>query len=239
MSLIRRWPEPTARPRPVEVLKQVTLRAILPGVLVWAAIVGVGELLAHPLKSIEDNENGISRSLASARTATWNSITAVWSHIGNTEIVIGVCVVACLVLLALTRRWWVALIPAIAIALQASTFVGATLVVGRDRPTVPHLDPAPPTSSYPSGHVGASTALYLSFALLASQRIERVWLRRLVIVVCAVIPVLVAYARLYRGMHHLSDVLIGALNGIACALLAWTCLRTPRRNEAATKHLVR
>ena len=63
------------------------------------------------------------------------------------------------------------------------------------------------------------------------------WLRRLVIVVCAVIPVLVAYARLYRGMHHLSDVLIGALNGIACALLAWTCLRTPRRNEAATRHL--
>jgi membrane-associated phospholipid phosphatase len=104
---------------------------------------------------------------------------------------------------------------------------------------VPKLDPAPPTSSYPSGHVGAATALYLSFALLAAQRIERAWLRRLVIVVCAVIPFLVAYARLYRGMHHLSDVLIGALNGIACALLAWTCLRTPRRNEAASRHLVR
>ena len=219
MSLIRRWPEPTARPRPVEVLKQVTLRAILPGVLVWAAIVGVGELLAHPLKSIEDNENGISRSLASTRTATWNSITAVWSHIGNTEIVIGVCVVACLVLLALTRRWWVALIPAIAIALQASTFVGATLVVGRDRPTVPHLDPAPPTSSYPSGHVGASTALYLSLIMLAS-RIERTWLRNTLIVIFAVIPFLVAYARLYRGMHHLSDVLVGFANGILCALLA-------------------
>jgi len=219
MSLIRRWPEPTARPRPVEVLKQVTLRAILPGVLVWAAIVGVGELLAHPLKSIEDNENGISRSLASTRTATWNSITAVRSHIGNTEIVIGVCVVACLVLLALTRRWWVALIPAIAIALQASTFVGATLVVGRDRPTVPHLDPAPPTSSYPSGHVGASTALYLSLIMLAS-RIERTWLRNTLIVIFAVIPFLVAYARLYRGMHHLSDVLVGFANGILCALLA-------------------
>lgn len=219
MSLIRRWPEPSARPRPGEVLKQVALRAILPGVLVWAAIVGVGELLAHPLKSIEDNENGISRSLASTRTATWNSITAVWSHIGNTEIVIGVCVVACLVLLALTRRWWVALIPAIAIALQASTFVGATLVVGRDRPTVPHLDPAPPTSSYPSGHVGASTALYLSLIMLAS-RIERTWLRNTLIVVFAVIPFLVAYARLYRGMHHLSDVLVGFANGILCALLA-------------------
>jgi len=219
MSLIRRWPEPSARPRPGEVLKQVTLRAILPGVLVWAAIVGVGELLAHPLKSIEDNENGISRSLASTRTATWNSITAVWSHIGNTEIVIGVCVVACLVLLALTRRWWVALIPAIAIALQASTFVGATLVVGRDRPTVPHLDPAPPTSSYPSGHVGASTALYLSLIMLAS-RIERTWLRNTLIVIFAVIPFLVAYARLYRGMHHLSDVLVGFANGILCALLA-------------------
>jgi undecaprenyl-diphosphatase len=92
---------------------------------------------------------------------------------------------------------------------------------------VSHLDPAPPTSSYPSGHVGAATALYVSFALLA-QSIERPVLRRLVTAVFLLIPVLVAYARLYRGMHHLSDILIGALNGLACALLAWAYLRRKR-----------
>jgi membrane-associated phospholipid phosphatase len=40
-----------------------------------------------------------------------------------------------------------------------------------------------------------------------------------------VIPFLVAYARLYRGMHHLSDVVVGFLNGLVCALLAWFYLR--------------
>ena len=123
-----------------------------------------------------------------------------------------------------TKQWWYAVIPAIAIAAQASVFVAATTLTDRKRPTVEHLDPAPPTSSYPSGHMGASTALYLTFALMA-QRIETVWLRRLVTVVCAIVPLLVGYARLYRGMHHLVDILVGLVNGVVCALLAWNYLR--------------
>ena len=38
-------------------------------------------------------------------------------------------------------------------------------------------------------------------------------------------PLLVGYARLYRGMHHLSDIVIGAVNGVICMLLAWNYLR--------------
>jgi len=56
-----------------------------------------------------------------------------------------------------------------------------------------------------------------------------------VIGVCSVIPFLVAYARMYRGMHHLSDVIIGAVNGLVCAGLAAGCLvrRRGGRTEAA------
>jgi PAP2 superfamily. len=60
--------------------------------------------------------------------------------------------------------------------------------------------------------------------------IERTWLRRTVIGVCSVIPFLVAYARLYRGMHHLSDVVVGAINGLICAGLAAHCLAHRRRD---------
>jgi membrane-associated phospholipid phosphatase len=80
--------------------------------------------------------------------------------------------------------------------------------------------------------VGATTALYLSFALLA-QRLERPWMRRLATTVCLLVPVLVAWARLYRGMHHLSDILVGAANGLACALLAWAYLRRKAARRAA------
>jgi hypothetical protein len=61
--------------------------------------------------------------------------------------------------------------------------------------------------------------------------------------------VIVGFGELLRGplkpLNHtesgLSDVLIGALNGIACALLAWTCLRTHHRRtaDASSTHLVR
>ena len=130
-------------------------RAIAPGVVVWGVIVGIGLLLKGPLLPLSRDEESVSKDLASHRTATWNSITAVWSHLGNTEIVIGVCVVVAAILLWRTRNWRLAVTPVIAIALQATIFVIATHVIGRPRPQVTELDPAPPTSSYPSGHVGA------------------------------------------------------------------------------------
>ncbi len=203
--------------------------ALAPGILLWLAIAGFGLLLTGPFKGWDRSESDLNRSLQDTRTGTWDSVTALWSHVGNTEIIIGVCAVVVAVLWWRTRRWWFAVIPAIAISLQATIFVTVSAAIGRPRPEVPHLDPAPPTSSYPSGHVGASVALYTSLAFMATT-IERTWLRRTVIGVCSVIPFLVAYARLYRGMHHLSDVIVGAINGLVCAGLAAGCL-VHRRGE--------
>jgi len=223
MAFLTRFADDRSTPSIGSALRDLAVRAVAPAILLWGAIVLGGLFIKGPLKGL-NSEDAISKDAQGLRTPTWDSITMVWSHIGNTEIVIGVCVVAVALLWWGTREWWRAVVPAIAIALQATVFVIATAVVGRPRPHVPHLDPAPPTSSYPSGHVGASTALYVSFALLA-QSIERPVLRRVVTTICLVIPVLVAWARLYRGMHHLSDILIGALNGLVCALLAWAYLR--------------
>ena len=212
-------------------MRNVLLRALVPAFALWLGIAAFGQLLIGPLVGWNLSESALNRSLQDTRSQTWDSVTAVWSHVGNTEIIIGVCAVAVVVLWWRTRRWWFAVIPAIAISLQAAVFVAATLVTGRPRPDVPHLDPAPPTSSYPSGHVGASVALYISFAIMATT-IERPWLRRTVIGVCSLIPFLVAYARMYRGMHHLSDVIIGAVNGLVCAALAAHCLYRPQRSAS-------
>jgi membrane-associated phospholipid phosphatase len=215
-------------------VRGVLLRVLAPGILLWLAITGFGRALTGPLKGWHRSESALDRWLQESRDRTWDSVTALWSHVGNTEIIIGVCVVAVAVLWWRTRRWWFAVIPAIAISLQATIFVSAAAVTSRARPDVPHLDPAPPTSSYPSGHVGASVALYTCFAIMATS-IERTWLRRVVIGGCAVIPFLVAYARLYRGMHHLSDVVVGAANGLVCAGLAAHCLLYPRPNHGPVR----
>jgi undecaprenyl-diphosphatase len=222
-TFIHRYEIDRSRPPVRSALRDIALRVLAPAIVLFGVIVGVGFLILGPLGDLK-SENSISKALADGRTATWNSITAVWSHIGNTEIIIGVCVIMVALIWWRTKEWWYAIVPAIAIATQASVFVAATTIAGRDRPTVPHLDPAPPTSSYPSGHMGAATALYLTFAMMA-QRIEQTWLRRLVTSICIIVPLLVGYGRLYRGMHHLSDILIGAVNGLVCMLLAWNYLR--------------
>ncbi len=204
-------------------LRDAALRVLMPAVLLWAAVVGIGLLIEGPLGGLP-GEDAWSKDIQDARSPVWDTVTMVWSRIGNTEIVIATCLVAVALIWWRTRQWWYAVVPAVAITVQSSVFVLATLVVGRDRPEVEQLDPAPATSSYPSGHVGASTALWLSFLLMA-QRVRTPWLRVLLTVVCAVVPLLVAVARFYRGMHHVSDCAVGLANGVVCAGLAWNYLR--------------
>lgn len=62
--------------------------------------------------------------------------------------------------------------------------------------------------------------------------IKRTWLRWLTSVLCMVVPLLVSYARLYRGMHHVTDVVVGMANGIVCALLAYGWYRHRQHEEA-------
>jgi len=196
-------------------------------------VVALGLLITGPLAVIDHHEDRISADFNRARTDTLDPLSAVFSHIGNTEYVIGICLVIVGVLYWRSRdlRWSV--VPLVSISLQATIFLFATMAVGRQRPPAIPMDASPPTSSFPSGHTGASTALYFSLLLMASTRIERTGLRRLVMGVCAVLPVLVGLARLYRGAHHISDVVVAMMNGVACALLAFHWWKATRREKVA------
>jgi membrane-associated phospholipid phosphatase len=233
MSFLTRWDDDHSRPTFTSALRDVLVRAVLPAIAIFLAIVGFGLLLEGPLLGVDKAEDGVSTWFEDERTATYNTITSFMSMVGNTEYVIGVGVIVCAIVWWRTKEWWFAIVPMIAISLQATIFVIAAAVVSRDRPPVERLDPTPPTSSYPSGHVGASTALYVSFALMAT-RISNVVVRRVVIALCILAPLLVSFARLYRGAHHISDIVVGILNGVLCALLAWNYLRREPAGSSST-----
>jgi PAP2 superfamily len=65
------------------------------------------------------------------------------------------------------------------------------------------------------------------------RRTRNVWSRTIAVIVTAVIPVVVALSRMYRGMHFLSDVVGGALLGGAAVVLTVTVLKsTPHVSQA-------
>src|SRR5215213_8783648 len=195
-------------------------RVVGPALVLWSVVAGIGFAITGPLSGSLRAEVGVNKDLAADRSHVWNTITLVSSYLGGTEVVIGASLLIGAVVVWRTRDWRLAAVPAIAILVETAIFLSIAGLVDRERPPVEKLDVAPPTSSYPSGHVGASTALYLAFAILA-LRIERSWLRRTTISICLATPILVAFARLYRGMHYVTDVAAGLITGIACALLAY------------------
>ena len=78
------------------------------------------------------------------------------------------------------------------------------------------LEKLPVNASYPSGHTAASIAIYCGIALLLTSRIEnRAGTGRDLGRSRSLIPVFVAFARMYRGMHHPLDVAGGVVVGIA------------------------
>jgi undecaprenyl-diphosphatase len=78
----------------------------------------------------------------------------------------------------------------------------------------------PPSYGFPSGHSVASSALFLTFALVAASRSPHPGARRLLVGAGITIAVLVAWSRVYLGVHYLTDVVGGLLLGSAGALAA-------------------
>lgn len=233
MSFLTRYVDDSSRPRVRDAGRDFLVRAVLPALGLWAVVVAFGWLLVDgPLQGLARSEEHVNDAIADGRTPTWNTISGLFSLIGSTPVIIGVCLVVCLALWAVTKQWWLAVIPLLAILMQSIVFVTSAYVVGRDRPTVPMLDDSPPTTSYPSGHESATTALYVAFLLLSLQ-VRNPALRWLLVGLCALMPALVFYARLYRGMHHVTDLAAGIVNGVVCALLAWNYLRRDRDQTRA------
>lgn len=236
MPFLTRWSDDQSQPGGKEAARDLATRVVAPMTAWWLLVMGIGWLITDgPFNEVDKSEDGLIKDLAQERTSTLDNITHVFSWAGATASIIGLCVVVAGIIWWRTRRWWFAVVPLIAISMQALVFYFTTLLIDRERPPVEKLDNSPPTSSYPSGHTGAATGLYFTFALMA-LRIKQPVLRVVVVLVCLAMPFLVATARLYRGMHHPSDVIVSIVTGALAALLAWAWLRRdPHRTDGADR----
>ncbi len=185
-------------------------------------LVAVGELLTRVVdrSGFERSDARVDRILAAHRTPAWNTATHYATLLAATSTVIAAGAALGLVLLV-WRRWRESAFVAAALIGEVSVFLTVTLVVDRHRPAVRHLDVAPPTSSFPSGHTAAAVVLYGAVAVLVVRLLHAAVLRWVAVLLAVALPLTVAASRLYRGMHYPTDVTAGALLGV-CWLAAVT-----------------
>jgi membrane-associated phospholipid phosphatase len=194
---------------------QIVKRLLLPVAVLFGVMVGLGLLVT---KVPIGGEDGVNRAFEAHRTPPLNVISEIFSLIGSTPVIIGVTALVAVILRLRLHRWREPLYLCLAVSAQALVFLFTTLVIDRQRPGVHKMDDSPPTSSFPSGHTSAAVALYVGLAFLLFTLLHHTWAKRLAWLL-VLVPVLVALSRLYRGMHHPTDVTASFLNGCSCVAI--------------------
>lgn len=209
---------------PVTVAALIAIAGFL---IMGALIVGLGLLLTHVLLDggLGRWDEGVNDWFVTHRSSSMNALTAVGTTIGSTGTVVAVAFVA-VVVLAVRRLWREVGLIVIALTVEVLVFLMTTVIVNRPRPTVPRLDASPPTSSFPSGHTAAAIALWFSLAIVISVHAKNALVRALVWAVAFGVPVFVAISRLYRGMHHPTDVIASVVLGAGALLTALIAVQT-------------
>jgi membrane-associated phospholipid phosphatase len=148
--------------------------------------------------------------LEGRRTESRNTLAEWGAALSNTETKIGLCLALLPLMLWMYRRWhdWAFLV--VALLFEVSVFGTSSKIVVRDRPPVEQLDGAP-TNSWPSGHVAAACVFYVGLAMVVYWNTRSRLSRTVFTVIAVLAPIVVAIARLYQGMHYLTDVAGGVV----------------------------
>lgn len=210
-------------------------RPVIAAVLAWAlafvalgaVIIGLGLLLTHVLlpAGLGAEDASWSRWFVQERTPTLDTMTGIASDLGSSGVILTLSVIAGVALIV-GRYWRQFVFLLFALTLEFGVFLVTTMIVDRHRPTVPQLDAAPPTSSFPSGHTASALTLYLGVAIVLTSLVRGTRMRALVWVLAILPPVGVAISRLYRGMHFPTDVAASVLLSVAALLLGLLAVRS-------------
>ena len=220
---------PVLEPRPGEPAERVARRiggthpvrvflvVVVAGYALLAALtMSVGLLLTEflvPVHGFEKWDNDINRWLAEHRSPVLTDLSWLGSTVAG-GLVIPVVVGVLLFVFVVRREWLLAAFTLFVICVESGSYRATTLVVDRDRPPVHRLEGLDPTASFPSGHVAATVALYGGLLLLLASWIGRRWFSVLAIALAIGLALFVGWARMYRGMHHLTDTTAGVIMGL-------------------------
>ncbi len=200
--------------------------AVVGLVVLGAIVIGLGLLLTDVLMpgSVGRWDTGVSDWFVARRTPALDTATRYGSDLGATLTIVGIALISTIAL-GIARHWRAIQFLVTALVLEVSVFLVAAIVVDRPRPDVTRLDVSPPTASYPSGHTAAAIVLYVAIAVIVASLTANRLLRLLGWAAALALPVIVAVSRLYRGMHHLTDVLASVVLAAGALLISMLAVR--------------
>lgn len=152
--------------------------------------------------------------------ATWGA------GIADTPVKIGLSAIVVVALLWKLRRWREALLVALSLTFEASAYLITSIIVGRPRPNVEQLLESPVSTTFPSGHVAAAT-VYGAFVVIVFWHSRSALARGVAVTLCLLAIASVGVARIYQGMHYLSDVVAGIVLGIVSLVICARLVGAP------------
>lgn len=143
------------------------------------------------------------------------------TYAGDVFVIIGICV---LLLIIPGTRKKVGIPASISVAVAIGLSVMFKHIFSRPRPSVLRLIEET-GFSFPSAHAMLSSALYIMLIILVCKYLKSI-LAKIVLVPClSALILVVAYSRVYLGVHYITDIIGGWLIGFAITLIVYTVCR--------------
>ena len=160
---------------------------------------------------------GVTQTITPVLTEFLKIIT----YAGDVFVIIGICV---LLLIIPGTRKKVGIPASISVAVAIGLSVMFKHIFSRPRPSVLRLIEET-GFSFPSAHAMLSSALYIMLIILVCKYLKSI-LAKIVLVPClSALILVVAYSRVYLGVHYITDIIGGWLIGFAITLIVYTVCR--------------
>jgi membrane-associated phospholipid phosphatase len=168
-----------------------------------------------------DLERRLQNWIAERRTDTATrlaELASAMTHPGTKRVVV---LVLLPLMLWLCHRWHDWALVTIALVFEMTVFAVTSKLVRRDRPIVEHVDQ---TFGWPSGHIAAAVVLYAGLAMVVFAHTRSKLWRILCAIAAVAVSAVIGGARLYLGLHYLTDAIGGAVLGALSLLVVRNAL---------------
>ncbi len=141
---------------------------LVPALCLTALMVLLGYLVTDvlPPTAVGRWDADVPRRLLEYRQHDEVSESKIITTLSATPTIVVLTVLAAIVFRWMFGRWRESLVVVYAVVGETAIFMATTMLIDRPRPSVSHLDVAPPTSSFPSGHTAAAVCFYGSIAAI-------------------------------------------------------------------------